>query len=106
MDLGKKLAEQYDASMVLALTDHVPTGFVLKLRNNWNVSVQWGFRNYCENQGNEIPSPTSIDAEISAWTTKEPVQYFNFDMDQVEGYCSVDRVIQFVNQIHGFAKAA
>jgi hypothetical protein len=103
------------------MTFHVANnrGFHLDLPNGYTVSVMFGYGNYCENHSNDdlrramvhdrdLEGVSSSTAEVAAWTTDNydapwlRVEGFH-DGDDVVGYLSVDRVLEFVNTVSSFA---
>lgn len=46
----------------------VGKGFQLTFANNWTISVQFGWGNYCDNYNDAVFTPIkSSDAEIAVW---------------------------------------
>lgn len=91
----------YDRGMTLAVDkpiydNDIVTGVHVKLPNNWTVSIQWGKSNYCSNRFAK-PSNSCQDAEIAAWDRNE--NCFNFDSDDVKGYCDFSEVEEFISSI-------
>jgi len=80
-------------------------GFILNLDNGWELSVQWGAGNYCENklaEGNPFMNThpdygtwESRNAEILAFDNLAR-EYWKFpDGAEALGYCSVEQVLEF-----------
>lgn len=83
-------------------------GFQMTFANNWTVSVQFGYGNYCENRSfdrvdfdrNVEPKGESKDAEIAAWDANGT--WYDFGSDEVKGWCSPDEVAAFITKVSSF----
>jgi len=80
-------------------------GFRVEFSNGWKISVQFGHGNYCENRdvwsvGGTGKDVSSKDAEIAVI---DPDGNFCpsalLDNDDVEGWCSAERVLQVMNWV-------
>ena len=77
---------KYDATSI-------PCGIQMTFANGNTISIQFGYGNYCENR--DISKPTSKDAEIAIWNSKQ--QWYTFESsNQVKGYCSADEVAEWI----------
>lgn len=83
-------------------------GFQMTFANGWTVSVQFGYGNYCENRSYDRtdfdpgvkPKGESKDAEIAAWDASGT--WYDFEHDQVKGWCSADEVAAFITKVAAF----
>lgn len=79
------------------------SGFQLTFSNGYTVSVQFGYGNYCDRRHDTEPFPNtainhdSMNAEIAAWDANG--EWYDLSGDQVEGWCSADRVGAFISGI-------
>ena len=87
-------------------------GFRIEFENGWKISVQFGYGCYCENRDNlggredygwpagAAKDVSSKDAEIAVI---DPDGNFCpsalLDNDDVEGWCSAERVLQVMNWV-------
>ena len=91
-------------------------GFHIKFKNNVNVSIQFGYGNYCENyegeQSNKY-SNWSKDAEVAIWyqtsegrhwITRRYCEENDIDVDDVIPHQSPAEVLQILNWASGQAK--
>ena len=92
-----------------------PMGFQIDFENGWTVSVQFGIGNYCGNRdtkGNPfMDMPDFLEcntAEIAAWPTNvrgegkgtSTKEWYSFENgDQVDGWQTPDKVLEFMNMI-------
>lgn len=84
-------------------------GFHITFENGYQVSVQFGYGNYCENRmKREIfgKDATSKDAEIAIfknddWVTREIWQelYNEKLYDEVEGYLEADKIAELLYKV-------
>jgi len=72
-------------------------GFSITFENGWTVSVQFGPGCYCSNKFAQENITESPNAEIAAWDSNG--KWFDFEHDQVKGYCKPDEVLKFMNKI-------
>ena len=83
-------------------------GFSLTFANNWTISVQFGYGNYCQNKnhpagvGLETQEGLleSIDAEIAIWD--ENGTWYNFGGDTVQGYCDTNELADWISKVSKF----
>lgn len=90
---------------MLAITDG--KGFHIQFKNGWNVSVQFGPKNYCTNSKTRPDNGNRIadDAEIAAWcATKETKHWLSFTngaagmgSEDVKGYVYPEDVAYFIS---------
>lgn len=83
-------------------------GFSMVFENDWTISVQFGYGNYCQN--NHHPDGfyfsknqdvvTSEDAEIAIWDKNG--DRYNFGNDTVKGYCSANDVAGWIDKVSKF----
>lgn len=74
-------------------------GFQMTFGNGITISVQWGTGNYCSRKdlnspvdGDlKYPTTESPTAEIAIWH-RESDTWFEFETDQVRGWCNTDEV--------------
>ena len=83
-------------------------GFAVTLLNDWEVSVQWGPSNYCDNRWNKSNPFDKASKEYGWWESKtaeiratdvngKPWEFG--DGDTVKGYCSVQEVLEFIDAV-------
>jgi len=84
------------------ITSH--KGFHLSFNNGWQVSVQFGPGNYCEQRNEHYDSPKgrdswpSSDAEIAVWHTSN-VEMVMLEHDTVRGWTSADEVAKVLHKV-------
>ena len=78
-------------------------GFQIIFENGWTASVQFGGGNYADNRYTEIgwdkkeySFVESKTAEIAAYKNKK---WHRFDSDDVKGYCTPAKVLEFLNVV-------
>ena len=74
-------------------------GFHIKFANGYNVSVQWGGGNLCENRhldyvGPETPVPASATAEVAVWD--KDGQWVSLSPYDVIGYQTPEQVAAII----------
>jgi len=89
-------------------------GFSIVLLNNWEVSVQWGPGNYCDNRWNLSNPFEKSTPEYGQWVSKTaeiraldvngkpwefPGRGNGCDSEEVLGYCTVEQVLEFISAI-------
>ena len=85
-----------------SITSH--RGFHLTFNNNWQVSVQFGPGNYCEQRDADhyLPESSDIwrcsDAEIAVWHSSDG-EMVMLQNDVVRGWTSVDEVAQVIHKV-------
>jgi hypothetical protein len=85
-------------------------GFQMTFDNDWTISVQFGYVNYCSNRNHpegcefneHIEIVSSSDAEIAIWNGNG--DWYDFENDQVKGYCSVEEVADWIEKVRKFEK--
>jgi len=83
-------------------------GFQITFENDWTISVQFGYGNYCDNYKNDKFRANntemivdSTDAEIAIWNGNG--DWYVFDNgDTVKRYCSPDEVAEWINKVIKF----
>jgi len=85
-----------------SITSH--KGFHLTFNNSWQVSVQFGPGNYCEQRNADHYSPESNDiwrssnAEIAVWSTRNG-KMVTLEYDVVRGYTTADEVAKVIHKV-------
>lgn len=89
-------------------------GFRMTFANGYGISVQWGYGNYCESRDKEIDwnkfkeeqarlgKEGSATAEIAVLNPSGVLcgeDLGIFDGDNVEGWCTPERVLEVMNKI-------
>ena len=85
-------------------------GFHMTFKNNWTVSVQFGPRNYCENQDytrvkdyeklmREVGAMGSHDAECAVWYKGGELVPLYDDTEAVRGYMNTAEVLDLMNAV-------
>jgi hypothetical protein len=77
-------------------------GFQMTFENGCTISVQFGYRNYCDNNNhpdgydfsNGKTMVESSDAEIAIILPNG--EFYDFGNDLVKGYCSADEVADYI----------
>jgi hypothetical protein len=78
-------------------------GFQMTFENGCTISVQFGYRNYCDNYDNHPDGydfsngktmVESSDAEIAIMLPNG--EFYDFGNDLVKGYCSADEVADYI----------
>ena len=83
-------------------------GFSIVLLNDWEVSVQWGPSNYCDNRWNKAIPYDKSEPEYGEWQSKtaeiraldavgKPWEFS--DGEEVLGYCTVEQVLEFISAV-------
>ena len=70
-------------------------GFQMKFKNGYTISVQFGKGNYCHHE-----EGVAVSAEIAIWDADG--KWFNFEHDQVKGYCSPNEVAEWISKASNF----
>ncbi len=70
----------------------VPAGIFMKFKNGNEISIQWGFANYCSNRV-ETQEET-LTAEIMITDSNGHKHHFGDDF--VKGWCSADEVAEWI----------
>jgi hypothetical protein len=84
-------------------------GFQMTFENGWTISVQWGARNYCENNNfqeydrdewtKRDPMYDCNNAEVAIWR-KEDDKWYTFENgDTVKGWSTPDEVAELINKV-------
>ena len=76
--------------------------------NNWTISVQFGYCNYCVNKnhpaGMDLERQDSVEssnAEIAIWD--KDGNWYTFDNgDVVEGYCDTNTIADWISKVSKF----
>lgn len=74
-------------------TDTIKAGIQMTFANGNTISIQFGQGNYCENR--HCSKSECKDAEIAIWNNEG--KWYDFESDQVKGYCTPDEVAQYIN---------
>lgn len=69
-------------------------GIHLTFSNGLNISIQFGWGNYCEHKNTTQPPHSSEDAEICVWDKRNAMVMFKGD--SVKGYCSPEEVAEAI----------
>jgi hypothetical protein len=95
-------------------------GFFITFENGYSLSVQWGYGNYCANRheydsGGDYVDNQRVLGEEGSNTAEiaiiNPDGDMNgkalgiFDGDDVEGYCTPERVLEVMNLIAALEKS-
>lgn len=93
IQINKKCIGYDNADRQKFNSNTIASGLQMTFENGNTISIQFGFGNYCENryEGKE----SSKDAEIAIWNKEEV--WYNFEHDQVLGYCSTDEIAKWIN---------
>jgi|TARA_R110002110_G_scaffold34960_2_gene118428 hypothetical protein len=83
-------------------------GFSVVLPNDWEVSVQWGAGNYCDNRTGESNPFDKANPEYGKWQSRtaelraidvngKPWEFP--DGEEVLGYCTVEQALEFISAV-------
>ena len=79
-------------------------GFTMTFENEWTISVQFGFGNYCTNRNNQTlqgnDSVKCDTAEIGIWDKNG--EWYDFGDDCVKGYVDADEVAEWISKVSKF----
>lgn len=70
-------------------------GFQMTFENGNTISVMFGEGNYCPESSFANGKTTNNLAEIAIWNKSG--EWYDFESDQVKGYCSPDEVAKFID---------
>jgi hypothetical protein len=80
-------------------------GFHMTFKNGWNISVQFGYGNYCDNghhpEGLALHDKRIVEsenAEIAIWD-KNNVDYTFEDGYNVKGWLTADQVAEWIDKV-------
>lgn len=74
-------------------------GFHMTFANGWTASVQWNLGNYCANRERAPLTGECMNAEVAAWKSGEDYKFNSKSNCIVEGWCTPEKVVEFLATI-------
>jgi len=89
------------------LRSRTKKGFAMTFANNWTISVQFGYGNYCDNKnhpaGMDLEKQDTVEssnAEIAIWDKNG--DWYDFGGDVVQGYCDTNEIADWIDKVSKF----